>query len=130
MDGSIAPCRHDDDQGPFDFNSKKLVAICEKSQENDYKENENYRKMNNLSLRYEHDHFITEGKVLYLMDDKGKLLKRTMYKIKPKDIEEVHWGRFTETMQGRVREAVEKVVLRGKEFSEKSIREGNWKIIC
>ena len=44
--------------------------------------------------RYEHDHFITEGCVLYLLDSNGRLINRTMYKIKPEDVEEVHWAQF------------------------------------
>jgi hypothetical protein len=101
-----------------------MVELCKQKQKADLEANEKYRKSHNLLLRYEHDHFICEGRVLYLLDANGKLLRRTMYKIKPKDIEEVHWGNFNETMQGRVREAVEKVVLRHKPLNEMSIREG------
>lgn len=47
-----------------------------------------------------------------------------MYKIKPHDIEEVHWSNFDATMQGRVREAVEKIILREKPLTEESLKEG------
>lgn len=51
--------------------------------------NQEYRKEHKLEAKYEHNHFIVEGKVLYLLDEKGSLINRTMYKIKPSDIEEV-----------------------------------------
>ena len=101
-----------------------MIDLCRKKQREDLQTNIDFRTSHNLLLRYEHDHFAVEGRVLYLLDADGKLLRRTMYKVKPKDIEEVHWGNFTETMQGRVREAVEKIVLRDKPLNEGSIREG------
>lgn len=101
--------------------------MCSASQKRDLEANEEYRKKNNLKHRYEHNHFITEGKVLYLLDNQGRNLNRTMYKVKPKDIEEVHWGNFDATMQGRVKEAATKAILRGKRLIESSIREGELK---
>jgi hypothetical protein len=126
MDGSIAPCRNPEDLGPFDFDAQKVVDLCKKCQNDDYTANEEYRKARNLPPRYEYNHFIIEGRVLYLMDTKGRVLDRTMYKIKPKDIEEVHWSNFDMTIQGRVREAIEKIVLRGKSMTEDSLKEGRW----
>lgn len=67
---------------------------------------------------------ILQGRVLYLLDKDNKLINRIMYKIKPKDIEEVHWSNFDATMQGRVREALEKIVLRDKTLSKESLQEG------
>jgi len=123
-DGRIAPCIDPKSTlGPFPFDPKKMVEDCSKCQQEDLTANEEYRKKNNLKHRYEHNHFITEGRVLYLLDDQNRNLSRTMYKIKPKDIEEVHWGNFDATMQGRVREAVEKCYLRGKYINETSVRE-------
>jgi len=46
-----------------------------------------------------------------------------MYKIKPKDIEEVHWSNFDQTMQGRTRQAMEKIVLRNKKLDKVSLQE-------
>ena len=91
-------------------------------QKSDLEANEKYRKEKNLQHRYEHNHFIVEGKVLYVLDEEGFILKRTMYKIKPKDIEEVHWGTFDEQMEGRVKEAIEKVVVRELEFNYENLR--------
>ncbi len=64
-----------------------------------------------------------EGKVLYLLNEKGHLINRTMYKIKPPDIEEVHWSNFDNLMQGRVREAVEKCAQREKKPPEENLRD-------
>lgn len=85
--------------------------------------NEQYRADNNLLVKYEYDHFITEGMVLYVLDSNGFVKNRTMYKIKPKDIEEVHWQRFDETMEARVDEAIKKCVEREYEVNEENIRE-------
>jgi len=89
-------------------NDTDIVGMCKYDQEYDFKKNEGYRKSKGLTHKYEYNHFITEGKVLYLLDKDGFVINDTMYKIKPKDIEEVHWARFDETMQERVNEAVNK----------------------
>eukprot|EP01116_Phalansterium_solitarium_P019118 TRINITY_DN524_c1_g1_i1.p1 TRINITY_DN524_c1_g1~~TRINITY_DN524_c1_g1_i1.p1 ORF type:complete len:534 (+),score=191.84 TRINITY_DN524_c1_g1_i1:195-1796(+) len=122
-DGSIAPARNSDDLGPLPFNNDQVRRMCREVQAADLARNEAHRAASGLPHRYEHDHFIVEGRVLYLLDAAGRLIKRTMHKIKPTDIEEVHWASFDSTIQGRVREAVEKVVLREKKLNEKSLRE-------
>ena len=83
-------------------------------------------------MRYEHDHFITEGKVLYLLDDKDVVVGRTLYKIKPRDIEEVHWGTFDEIMKARIEDAMKKMNVREIQpswenlRSEMDMREKEW----
>lgn len=84
--------------------------------------NDQYRKRKGLSVRYEYDHFITEGMVLYVLRKDGYVTKRTMYKIKPSDIEEVHWQRFDETMQGRVDEAVAKCKEREYDVTPENVQ--------
>lgn len=41
----------------------------------------------------------------------------------PPDIEEVHWANFDATMQGRVREAVEKIFQREKPLNAETLQE-------
>jgi hypothetical protein len=60
------------------------------------------RNEHKLNLKYEYNHFIVEGRVLYLLNSKGHLIDRNMFKIKPKDIEEVHWSNFDSTLQGKL----------------------------
>ena len=101
-DGNISVYRNPDtDIGPFEFDAKKLrlnlmllirsqvVETCQKLQDSDFELNQKYRQQHNLPHRYEYNHFIMEGRVLYLLDEKEQLIKKTMYKVKPRDIEEV-----------------------------------------
>jgi hypothetical protein len=106
-----------------DLNEKMIENACKFSQQADLKSNEDYRKDHNLSHKYEYNHFITEGKVLYCLNMAGYVVDDTMYKIKPKDIEEVHWARFDEIMEKRVDEAISKCVQRESEINEMSIKE-------
>jgi predicted kinase len=94
---------------------------CQKFQEDDYALNEEYRKKNGLEHKYEYNHFATEGKVLYCVDKNGYVIDRTMYKVKPKDIEEVHWQTFDKDMQERVREAVRKIKMNEEAISEETL---------
>jgi hypothetical protein len=57
--------------------------------------------------------------VLYLLNAAGELIGRTMYKVKPRDIEEVHWSQFD---PARVREGVEKLIRRQKEMNVENVR--------
>lgn len=43
--------------------------------------------------------------------------------LQPSDIEEVHWSNFDATMQGRVREAVEKIYQREKQLNAETLQE-------
>lgn len=115
--------------GKIRYYQKRLLfdgnpnVVCQLSQETAFQVNEEYRKANNLPLKYEYNHFAVEGDVLYLLDDEGYVINRTLYKIKPKDIEEVHWQTFDATMQGRVQEAVRKCQERNIEINAKNIQE-------
>jgi predicted phosphohydrolase len=80
--------------------------------------NEKYRADNGLPLKYEYNHFAMEGYVMYPINDLGLVETRHMYKVKPKDVEEVHWQSFNSDMQGRVREALKKMSESGVAVSE------------
>lgn len=99
-----------------------IAAICEDNQKRDLEVNIRYRQMNGLPHKYEYEHFAVEGKVLYLLDENLNVIDRTLYKIKPEDIEEVHWQTFNSTLQGRVREALLKIKAEGLQVSEETIR--------
>jgi hypothetical protein len=77
--------------GPFKFDPETVVEYCKKLQHLSELRNQRYREANNLTIKYEYNHFIVEGHVLYLMDEEDRIIGRTMYKVKPRDIEEVHW---------------------------------------
>lgn len=109
--GTIKPIITNDELslGPLPYVEKDIIALCRDLQKVDEEANENYRKENGMTRKYEYNHFIREGRVLYCLDADGFLLNRTMYKIKPHDIEEVHWGRFDEVLEGRVDEVLKKI---------------------
>jgi len=89
-----------------------------------YECNENFRKRLGLKLKYEYFHFATEGFVLYILDEKDRVVPdRTMYKIKPIDIEEVHWSQFDAQKEAQVIEAVRKMRQREKEMTIQNLRE-------
>ena len=90
---------------PFD-----AVTKCKQHQLEDFNSNLVYRKVMNLPHKYEYEHFAVEGKVMYLLDENCEVINRTLYKIKPSDVEEVHWQNFDSTLQGRVNEAVKKIL--------------------
>lgn len=75
-------------------------------------------------LQYEYNHFENEGRVLYILNKHGYVTPhRTMYKIKPRDVEEVHWETFDSVRRGQVEEAVRKIKLRNKSLTEQALRE-------
>lgn len=106
-----------------DTDAQDLVELCQQLQNDDLKRNEYYRERENLDHKYEYNHFITEGKVLYVLGEDGYVKNRTMYKVKPTDIEEVHWQQFDEIMEGRVDEAIQKLFEREYDLTELDLRE-------
>jgi ribosomal protein L19E len=105
-----------------EYKYSQLVEKIKFCQTFSLEQNENYRKEKNLKIKYEYDHFITEGYVLYLLDSEDMLLDRIMYKIKPSDIEEVHWATFDDKMKGLVNEAMLKMKQRNIPFSEDNLK--------
>lgn len=106
----------------LDYHYQEMIDHCKKTQEKCFEENEEFRKKNNLKMQYEHDHFITEGYVLYVLNIKGFVLNRVMYKIKPKDIEEVHHQTFDDKMKELVKIAIKKMKERNMDFNEENIQ--------
>jgi len=125
MEGKLSPCKGlETDFGPKQgWTESEIAKQCKEFQEKDFSSNEEYRKLHNLPHKYEYNHFVIEGRVLYCTDKDGLVLNRTLYKIKPKDIEEVHWSNFDKTMEGRVKEALQKIRERKKPVDEKSFKE-------
>ncbi|KAL9653894.1 hypothetical protein ABK040_012953 [Willaertia magna] len=131
--GYIEPIVNKEDTEVYNLeNMEQLTAICENRQIVDYEKNEKYRKEKNLSIRYEYEHFTTEGAVLYLISEVPSkdqqepiccVSNRKLYKIKPKDIEEVHWEVFGEKQKSLIEIAIKKLKEREKEFSKQSLRE-------
>ena len=99
--GFIEPVMNTESNQQYEFNGfEKMTEICKSRQVADFIKNEEYRKMNNLEVRYEYNHFITEGAVLYICCKPSSIhpsieskenwpgvTNRRLYKIKPKDIE-------------------------------------------
>ena len=106
----------------FFVTDRDIVKVCQAHQLRDLTANTVYREVRGLSHKYEYEHFAVEGKVLYLMDENYNVIDRTLYKIKPRDIEEVHWQTFNTTMQGRVAEAVSKILADGLQVSEEALK--------
>jgi len=109
---------------PFHYNSSDYVTkICQFKQADDLETNESYRAKHNLKVKYEFEHFAVEGRVLYLLDDNMRVVDRTLYKIKPKDIEAVHWSNYDANMQKAVQEAVKKLGRDGMDVNEATLKE-------
>ena len=120
MDGNIKPFQ-DPSYGSL-ISNQNIAQSCQTLQDDDLKLNEQYRTANNLPLKYEFEHFTVEGKVLYLLNSDGHLIDRTMYKVKPTDIEEVHWGSFDKNMEKRVIEAMKKIGIAEEAVSESTLQ--------
>lgn len=108
-DGRIEPAVLEPSRFTHNPDNKLIQDTCREEQSWCFGVNEQYRTENNLPLKYEYEHFAVEGKVLYLLDYHGICISRTLYKVKPKDIEEVHWQSFNNDIKGRVLEAINKI---------------------
>jgi len=111
--------------GPYSFESAEdMVQQCKVLQQLCEQCNEEFRRNHNLKHKYEYFHFATEGFVLYVLGkDDTTVPHRTMYKVKPVDIEEVHWEKFDEQKKAQVKEAIEKLKQRDKEMTIANLRE-------
>lgn len=112
-DGRIKPITNANGivkHGPFPFSSSpEVIELCENLQQEALDANIEYRRKNGLQNKYEYEHFVAEGFVLYLCDTDGYLLNRIMYKIKPSDIEEVHWSKFDDNRRSQVKDVLKKM---------------------
>jgi hypothetical protein len=124
-DGKIKPIIHAQgvtEHGPFEYTDKNvLINLCEKLQKQALETNIQYRLTNGLSNKYEYDHFVAEGFVLYLCDTDRYVMNRIMYKVKPSDIEEVHWSKFDEKRKSQVRDVLQKMKERGLDSNNEDI---------
>ena len=99
-----------------------LVDILKKLQDYSFNKNEKYRKDKKLKKKYELEHFTEEGFVLYLLDPKGYLLDRKMFKIKPKDIEEVNWMVFDDKRRLQIDLVLRKLGERNLTVTEDNLK--------
>ncbi|KAF0973938.1 hypothetical protein FDP41_007023 [Naegleria fowleri] len=107
----------------YSNNYQQLVFHIQSLQEYNLKLNEAFRKEHDLPHRYEYNHFITEGNVLYLLNKNLKCVDRNfIYKVKPSDVENVHWETFGEKHKALVDEALKKIDLRGLELTEDHLK--------
>ena len=74
--GKIKPIILENENEIKEYKYTKLVEDIKFFQLNSFNLNENYRKENKLNIKYEFDHFITEGYVLYLLDENDVRLKQ------------------------------------------------------
>lgn len=100
-----------------------VVDVCKYQQFLDLSSNVRYRQQARLLPKYEYEHFATEGKVLYLLDAGGLVINRTLYKIKPVDVEEVHWASFENNYQRKVEDAMKKIKRDGGVVNKDSMQE-------
>lgn len=103
--------------------SEDIPQVCRNSQYTDFEINSEFRYERGLELKYEYNHFATEGKVLYLLNSDGFVKDRMLYKIKPPDTEEVHWATFNDDMKARVDEAIKKIEISEEVFTENNLQE-------
>ena len=122
-DGRIEPVITSECNYYNSASNDEIVEACKNNQWMDFEINEQYRKLHNLPVKYEYNHFQTEGKVLYLMDYHDLCVSRTLYKIKPKDIEEMHWQTFDVDTVNKVSEAVKKIKRDGMNVTEQTLQE-------
>lgn len=120
--GDIRPYIYDRNMYAKIEDNKHIAQICKEHQKIDLAANEEYRLKEGLPHRYEYEHFIAEGKVLYLLNTDGVVIDRILYKIKPKDIEEVHWASFDTSMRDRVREVYKKMIVNKMDFTTDNLQ--------
>jgi hypothetical protein len=71
-----------------EITSEQLFKKISEFRTDALKLNDQFRTENKLQKMFWYEHFLVEGKVLYLLDKSGELLSRdSMYKIKPEVIE-------------------------------------------
>jgi hypothetical protein len=120
FEGEIAPVTL---EGTIhEYKWKDMVDLCKKYQLECLERNETFRKEHNLRIRYEYDHFITEGYVLYVIKENGFVHHRNLYKVKPTDIEEVHWQSFDDKMKSLVENVLLKMKQRDMEFTDLNLQ--------
>jgi len=139
-DGLIEPVMDSYEIGKGDLRefttTKEMCEYCLKRQRDDFDRNDRYRKERNLEIRYEYEYFINEGAVLYILFKSPNtpqsnfkagsiplVCQRKLYKVKPKDIEEVHWGVFDEKQKRLIEIAITKLQEREKPFSKETLIE-------
>lgn len=96
-------------RGPYEFVSNEhLIETCHKLQDQVY----------DLNQKSKDKIYIEEGYVMYLIDRKGYQIER-LYKIKPKDIQEINWTKFDENKKLQIKLAVKKLE---KDYNEEDLR--------
>jgi hypothetical protein len=100
-----------EDFGPAAFDANVLKAVCGQFRYAAYQLNEEYRAQKSRPGGLYFNNFVVEGKILYLLDNKGACISRDagLYKVKPKDIAASHWPIFDSFLQARALEALEKI---------------------
>lgn len=121
--GKIKPVINNGSRLYAGVSSQEIIQLCKLHQNLDRQKNDIFReRMGKLPIRYEHDHFATEGKVLYPLDEEGFVIGRFLYKIKSSDVEQVHSARFDDNMERLVDEAYTKLVMREELFTWKNLQ--------
>lgn len=100
-----------EDFGPAAWDANLLKAICGQFRFVAGQTNDAYRAEKGRPAGLYFSNFVVEGKVLYLLNNKGQCISREtgIYKVKPKDTLASHWPVFDTYLQGRAMEALEKI---------------------
>lgn len=107
---------------PFN-DSQDLQRVCRDLQQWGEHQNRTWRKLKNLTQALFFHHFIIEGWVLYLLNERGEAVARSkLYKIKAKDIEGSHYEKFDLGVQKMVLLGLQKCYQAGKPITPANLR--------
>jgi len=104
--------------------SEDLSRMLSKFQQDALRQNELHRQQHNMTFSMWFEHFVVEGKVLYLLGSDGNLISRdSIFKIKPSDIESSHWEQFDHGAQMEVLMALNKLFEKNTTVNEASLKQ-------
>ena len=120
--------------GPFDFDASLIGSFSKAYRTRALALNNSFRESRGLKDGYRTENFITEGKIIFLLNDfNGTMSRSSLYKLKPADTIRSHAEILDVGMQTQLFEAVEKIYARGLAMtpellkSEMQIADRLWK---
>lgn len=100
--------------GPYDFDASLLGSFSKSYRSRALELNKSFREARGLKEGYRTEHFTTEGKVVFLLNDfNGTVSRTSLYKMKPSDTSKSHFEMLDVGMQTQLFESLEKIYSRG-----------------
>lgn len=104
--------------GPFDFDPSLIGSFSKSYRARALELNKAFRESRGLKEGYRTENFITEGKIIFLLNDfNGTASRSSLYKLKPSDTIRSHAEVLDIGMQTQLFEAIEKIYSRGLTMS-------------